>query len=159
MANQPSRGQGQRWTLPLEAVVAVVEDRRAQSKRRPGAVRPASKQAPGMRWSLDGANPVLVARQVRASGSFDDCWQMRLDALRRDDQNEPQCLLAYDLSHARTCPCSRLAETPTLMAIPDILPFGCPTTSILNVPRRTSRKPGSWPERVTITAPQMLRQR
>ena len=32
----------------------------------------------GMRWSVDGANPVLWVRCARLSGWFDDCWDERL---------------------------------------------------------------------------------
>ena len=35
----------------------------------------------GIRWSVDGANPVLWLRCARQSGSFDDYWQARLDRL------------------------------------------------------------------------------
>ena len=34
-----------------------------------------------MRWSVDGANPVLQLRCARQSGSFDDYWKARLDRL------------------------------------------------------------------------------
>ena len=35
----------------------------------------------GMRWSVNGANPVLWLRCARQSGSFDEYWKARLDRL------------------------------------------------------------------------------